>query len=69
MNYTVNISGMNCGHCVSSVKNALASNPEITVTDVQIGSAQFQSTVEVSAENITELIENIGFDVISVVKQ
>ena len=42
---TIEIAGMNCGHCVMSVKKALGKLPGVTVQDVKIGSA----TLEIDA--------------------
>jgi copper chaperone CopZ len=36
---TLTIEGMSCGHCVASVRQALAAVPGVTVQDVRVGSA------------------------------
>ena len=38
MTTTVNVSGMTCGHCVSSVKEELAEVPGVTAVDVDLNS-------------------------------
>ena len=37
---TLSISGMTCGHCVTSVREALAAVPGVQVQNVRVGSAE-----------------------------
>ena len=39
MNTTVNVSGMTCGHCVSSVTEELSEIPGVTSVDVDLHAA------------------------------
>lgn len=48
---TLNITGMTCGHCVKSVKQALADVPGVTraEVDLQTRQAQVEGTADVDA--------------------
>ena len=46
---TLKIEGMSCGHCVGSVKKALASVDGLTIQNVGVGSA----TVEYDESRVT----------------
>lgn len=39
---TLHVSGMSCGHCVSSVHKALASLTGVTVKSVKVGEAEVE---------------------------
>ncbi len=62
---TLKIGGMSCGHCVMSVRNALAAQDGVTVEEVRIGSAKvsFDETV-VSAETAASAVRDAGYDVL-----
>lgn len=64
MRYKVTIGGMGCEHCTSSVKDAL-SEIGASAIKVEIGSAEFD--FDASEENISSAIEDIGFEVKSIV--
>ena len=63
--YTV--SGMTCGHCAGSVTAEITKMPG--VTDVQVDVAAGRVTVAsdqpVSADAITEAVEEAGYEVVS----
>ncbi|GLU46190.1 heavy-metal-associated domain-containing protein [Nocardiopsis ansamitocini] len=49
---TITVSGMTCGHCVSSVKEEIGELPGVTTVDVDLTSGRVQ--VE-SAEPLTDI--------------
>jgi len=56
------ISGMNCQHCVMSVREELENIDGLDVIDVQIGSAQVAYDEEkVDRNSIREAIDEAGF--------
>jgi copper chaperone len=59
---TLGIDGMSCGHCVASVKKALAALDGVTVENVAIGSATvaYDPSV-VSPEKIADAISDAGY--------
>lgn len=63
-NLELSIQGMNCGHCVKAVQNALAPLPGIAGSEVKVGSAaiSFDETL-ISAEAISKAIEEEGYKV------
>lgn len=63
MKETITITGMSCGGCVASVKNAVE-RVGVQEADVSIGSATVEyDETTVSHEQIVEAIEDAGFDV------
>ncbi len=60
---TIAIDGMNCGHCVMSVKKALATVPGLEVKDVKIGAAEvcFDPSA-VSLESIRAALAKAGYE-------
>lgn len=62
---TLNIEGMSCNHCVSSVNKALAETAGVEVENVEVGKAQvaFDDT-QVTRDKLVEAIEDIGFTVV-----
>lgn len=66
MTTTVKITGMSCGHCVMSVKNALKDLPGIRNLNVMIGQASFESDGAVDTKKIKEIVEEEGYEVVSV---
>lgn len=60
---TIAITGMSCGGCVASVKNALE-RAGVDQSDVQVGSAVVEyNELKVTHEQIVEAIEDAGFEV------
>lgn len=64
MAITVKISGMSCGHCVTSVKSALKNIPGIASFDVKIGEAVIEGAVDTA--KVKDAIEEEGYEVVSV---
>jgi copper chaperone len=65
MKETLTITGMSCGGCVASVKNALA-RIGVEHADVEVGRAAVEyDEAKVSHENLVEAIEDAGFDVVA----
>jgi copper chaperone CopZ len=59
---TLKIDGMSCGHCVASVKRALASLDGVTVENVAVGSATLAYDPAVaSPEKIADVISDAGY--------
>ncbi|MDO4917986.1 heavy-metal-associated domain-containing protein [Kocuria sp.] len=68
MNTTVNVSGMTCGHCVSSVKEELAEVPGVAAVDVELNAGgtspvTIRSSRELSPEEISAAVEEAGYTV------
>jgi copper chaperone len=64
-NYQLIINGMNCGHCVMSLKKELLKIPNIKVNDVKIGSANVELEESINAKEIlTEAVEKAGYNVV-----
>lgn len=63
----INVEGMTCGHCKSSVEGALNKLDGVTSAEVNLGANNV--TVEfdegkVSLDTLKEEIEGVGFDVV-----
>ncbi len=63
--HTIPVSGMTCGHCEGSVRDALARVPGVQVQAVDRDAAQatVQAPESVSRKQLAAAIEDIGFDV------
>jgi copper chaperone len=56
------ISGMSCQHCVHAVKEALADLDGVTVSEVQLGSAEVDlASSEYDQNTLSAAIEEEGF--------
>ncbi|MDO5367646.1 heavy-metal-associated domain-containing protein [Kocuria sp.] len=69
MNTTITVSGMTCGHCVSSVKEELAEVPgvESVTVDLHAGGVSpvtIESTLELTSEEIAAAVEEAGYTVV-----
>jgi copper chaperone len=61
---TLQITGMSCGHCVGSVRNALASMKGVEVQDVIIGKATVRiDPAAVTREQVVDAVEDQGYEV------
>ena len=61
------IEGMSCGHCVMSVKKELSNVPDVSVQDVQIGSARVQvDEATVTDEQLTNAVKEAGYKLLAV---
>jgi copper chaperone CopZ len=59
---TLKIEGMSCGHCVASVKKALAGLDGVTAENVSVGSATVAYNPAVaSPEQIANAISDAGY--------
>ena len=59
---TLKIDGMSCGHCVASVKKALAELNGVTVENVAVGSAVVSYDPAVaSPEKIADAVGDAGY--------
>lgn len=68
MNTTVNVSGMTCGHCVSSVTEELSEIPGVTSVDVNLHAGgtspvSITSERELSPEEISSAVTEAGYTV------
>lgn len=68
MKKTINIEGMSCGHCTSSVEKALRAIPGVTEASVDLASktATIEAGNDVSDDILKKSITDIGFSVISI---
>lgn len=69
MNTTISVSGMTCGHCVSSVKEELAELPGVESVSVDLNAGGvspviIESTRELTSEEITAAVEEAGYTVV-----
>ncbi|CAM2910515.1 cation transporter [Hathewaya histolytica] len=70
MKKRVLIEGMSCGHCVKHAKDALSeikglSNIEVNLEEKM---AEFDSTSEVTDEQIKNAIEDVGYEVKDIIE-
>ncbi|MDF1504119.1 heavy-metal-associated domain-containing protein [Roseisolibacter sp. H3M3-2] len=59
------VEGMSCGHCVKSVRDALAEVPDVAVERVDLGSATVVTYAETPAgveERLVEALRDAGYD-------
>ncbi|MCC5908961.1 MAG: heavy-metal-associated domain-containing protein [Clostridiaceae bacterium] len=68
MKKKINIEGMSCGHCVGHVEKALKGLAEVknVVVDLQGKNAVVELTEDLSQEKLTEVIDDAGYDVVSI---
>ena len=61
------VKGMHCQNCVKAVKEALEALPGARGINVDLASGRVSwEAIDVSVEQIKEVIEDIGFDVVCV---
>ena len=61
------IQGMTCGHCAAHVERALNSIPGVLAkVDLSSHTAVVQSAQEISDEVLKEVVQNAGYEVISI---
>jgi copper chaperone len=60
---TVTVTGMTCGHCVSSVREEVGEIPGVTAVDVDLatGKVTVDSEHEVEPEAIQNAVEEAGY--------
>ncbi|WP_420455008.1 heavy-metal-associated domain-containing protein [Rubrivirga sp.] len=61
---TLQIEGMTCGGCVTSVETALGGVSGAIVESVEIGRAVVDAGPEATRERLVEAVEAAGFDVV-----
>ncbi len=66
MMITLSIEGMNCQHCVESVRKTLLSSPGVRVVDVNLNSglARIEGN-QLDARKLAQLVEQLGFTAIT----
>ncbi|NLM05184.1 MAG: heavy-metal-associated domain-containing protein [Clostridiales bacterium] len=64
------IEGMSCGHCSGRVEKALKEQEEINdvVVDLEGKNAVIELNQDLADEKITEIIDDIGYDVVKIEK-
>ncbi len=70
MRKKINITGMSCEHCVKHVTNALNELDEVTnvVVDLKGNHAVIELSNDVSEGEIKNVIEDAGYDVVSIIE-
>jgi copper chaperone CopZ len=59
----LDVDGMSCGHCVHSVREALAALPGVTITDVRIGAVTLQLDESRSLlGDIIDAVQDAGYE-------
>lgn len=62
---TLKIDGMHCQGCVRNLTTQLSALPGVEKADVQIGEAIVTHRESVSRDNLINVVEDAGFDVIA----
>ena len=67
MQTTVNVSGMTCGHCVSSVTMELSLLPSVTEVDIDLASGQVTITSDSALDHaqLATAIDEAGYELVS----
>jgi copper chaperone len=60
---SITVTGMSCGHCVSSVREEVGSIPGVTAVDVDLasGTVTIGSERQVEADAIKSAVEEAGY--------
>ena len=68
MKKKIYIEGMSCGHCSGRVEKALKEQEEIkdVVVDLEGKNAVIELNQDLADEKITEIIDDIGYDVVKI---
>jgi len=61
-NVTLSISGMTCGHCVASVRQALQAVPGADVRAVTLGAAEIALADSTPPDALVAAVEDAGYD-------
>lgn len=69
MNTTITVSGMTCGHCVSSVKEELTEVPGVQSVSVDLNAGgispvTIESTRELSSEETAAAVQEAGYTIV-----
>ncbi|QOS57616.1 heavy-metal-associated domain-containing protein [Thermobifida fusca] len=64
---TIIVTGMTCGHCVSSVKEEISELPGVTDVrvDLESGRVEIDSTAPLSDEQIRAAVAEAGYEVVA----
>lgn len=64
---TITVTGMTCGHCVSSVREEVGGIPGVTGVDVdlQTGQVTIESDADLDADAISAAVAEAGYQVAS----
>jgi copper chaperone CopZ len=62
METKLNITGMNCQHCVSAVRKALEGVPGVERVDVSLEQAQAMVSGDADTAAMVAAVEDAGFD-------
>jgi copper chaperone CopZ len=67
MQTTINVSGMTCGHCVSSVTMELSLLPSVTEVDIDLASGQVTITSDSALDHaqLATAIDEAGYELVS----
>lgn len=67
MQTTIKVEGMTCGHCQQAVKGALKEIEGVQEVhvDLKTGNVDISTNENVSKQQMTEAIEEQGYDVVS----
>ena len=60
---TLSISGMTCGHCVTSVREALAPIPGVQVQNVRVGSAEVRLDASQTG-TVLAAVQDAGYEAV-----
>jgi len=63
---TINVRGMSCGHCKSSVEDALKNLEGVTTVEVDLDAGKVAVTYDEAKVEVTDMreaVENQGYDV------
>ncbi|MBC2644884.1 MULTISPECIES: heavy-metal-associated domain-containing protein [Rhodococcus] len=60
---TVTVTGMTCGHCVSSVREEIGSIPGVTAVDVDLASGRvdIDSAAPIEQSAIAQAVDEAGY--------
>lgn len=67
-NITLDVKGMTCGHCQSSVEGALKGLEGVTNAEVDLSSGKVDVTyddAQVTVDTMREAVEDQGYDVVA----
>lgn len=62
---TVTVTGMTCGHCVSSVREEISSIPGVTGVDVDLvsGRVDIDSDTPIEDAAVAEAVDDAGYQI------
>jgi copper chaperone len=64
---TYSVKGMTCGHCVKTVKGAIADLPGVTEVDVDLpsGHVTVDSEGEIDIDDLKAAVAEVGYEVVA----